>query len=133
MFSYYKTQGMSLLEKLDMLYREFGYSYNTLHSFEFEGESGFHHMQAIMEKFRTGLATIAGKTVTATLDYKTGINGLPRSNVIKFLLEDGCSVVVRPSGTEPKLKLYLSVLSPDRMTATDTEQTLIDYLKAYMA
>lgn len=133
MFSYYKSQGISLLEKLQMLYEEFGFSYNTLHSFEFEGESGFHKMQGIMNHFRDGLTNIAGRKITRTLDYRLGIDGLPKSDVLKFFLEDTGSVVVRPSGTEPKLKIYLSVCAPDQETATKTEQSLIDFIRAYMA
>lgn len=68
-----------------MLYHEFGFSYNTLHSFEFEGESGFHHMQAVMDKFRSGPDTIADKKVATRLDYGLGIDGLPKSNVLKIL------------------------------------------------
>lgn len=132
MFSYYKTQGISLLKKLEMLYHEFGFSYNTLHSFEFEGESGFHHMQAVMDKFRSGPDTIADKKVATRLDYGLGIDGLPKSNVLKFFLEDGCSVVMRPSGTEPKLKIYLSVLASDRQAAIQTEEKLIKDLHQYI-
>ncbi len=133
MFSYYKAQGISLLEKLEMLYEEFGFCYNTLYSFEFEGESGFHKMQAIMDTFRGGLDEIAGKKVVNTLDYSLGIDGLPKSNVLKFFLENTGSVVVRPSGTEPKLKIYLSVSTKDRKTASETEQTLIAFIRDFMA
>lgn len=133
MFSYYKAQGISLLEKLEMLYEEFGFCYNTLYSFEFEGESGFHKMQAIMDTFRGGLDEIAGKNVVNTLDYSLGIDGLPKSNVLKFFLENTGSVVVRPSGTEPKLKIYLSVSTKDRKTASETEQALIAFIRDFMA
>lgn len=133
MFSYYKAQGISLLEKLEMLYEEFGFCYNTLYSFEFEGESGFHKMQAIMDTFRGGLDEIAGKKVVNTLDYSLGIDGLPKSNVLKFFLENTGSVVVRPSGTEPKLKIYLSVSTKDRKTASETEQALIAFIRDFMA
>lgn len=68
MFAYYKTKGISLLEKLDELYSTYGYSMNTLHSFEFEGASGFDKMQDIMKKFREGLEVIGAKKVERCLD-----------------------------------------------------------------
>jgi phosphoglucomutase len=80
-----------------------------LHSFEFEGAEGFAKMQKIMENFRDGKKTIGGKRVLSCLDYSLGLAGLPKSNVLKFLLENNCSVVIRPSGTEPKLKIYISI------------------------
>ena len=132
MFSYYKAQGVSLLEKLEMLYEEFGFTYNTLYSFEFEGESGFHKMQAIMDAFRGGFEEMAGISVVNMLDYSLGIDGLPKSNVLKFFLKDTGSVVVRPSGTEPKLKIYLSVSAANRDAATATEQSLSQFIRAYI-
>lgn len=132
MFSYYKAQGISLLEKLEMLYEEFGFTYNTLYSFEFEGESGFHKMQAIMDAFRGGFDEMAGLAVVNMLDYSLGIDGLPKSNVLKFFLQDTGSVVVRPSGTEPKLKIYLSVSAANREAATVTEQALSQFIHEYI-
>lgn len=125
MFSYYATRGVSLLDKLDELYGIYGYCLNTLHSFEFEGSAGFAKMQEIMEDFRKGLASIGGKKVLKMLDYSQGLDGLPKSDVLKFLLEDNCSVVVRPSGTEPKLKIYASVNAKDRQEAEQTEKLLL--------
>lgn len=109
MFAYYKSKGISLLEKLDELYKTYGYTYNTLYSFEFDGSAGFKKMEEIMHAFRNGITAIGGKKVENLLDYEKGIGGLPKSDVLKFFLEGNCSVVVRPSGTEPKLKAYLSV------------------------
>ena len=129
MFSYYAAQGISLLQKLNELYEKYGYCLNTLHSYEFEGSAGFAKMQSIMAKFREGLEEIGGKKVLTTLDYKQGIHGLPKSDVLKFLLEDNCSVVVRPSGTEPKLKVYLSVSAENRALAVHEENTMADSLK----
>ena len=109
MFSYYKTQGISLLDKLNELYEKYGYCLNTLHSYEFEGSAGFVKMQSIMAKFREGLDSIGGKKVLKMLDFSVGLDNLPKSDVLKFLLEGNCSVVVRPSGTEPKLKIAFTV------------------------
>ncbi len=128
MFAYYKTRGISILEKLKELYAEFGYCLNTLHSFTFEGSAGFEKMQAIMAVFRQGLEKIGPKQVLQVLDYSQGLNGLPKSDVLKFLLEDNCSVVVRPSGTEPKLKAYISVSADNQTQAEVLEQAIMAQL-----
>lgn len=131
MFSYYKTQGVSLLDKLSELFKTYGYCLNTLHSFEFDGAAGFTKMQKIMVGFHKGLVEIGGKKVLETLDYSKGLNGLPKSDVLKFLLEDNCSVVVRPSGTEPKLKTYISVSAKNRTEAEALELKMKESLKNY--
>ena len=133
MFSYYNTQGVSLLDKLSELFDTYGYSLNTLHSFEFDGAAGFTKMQEIMVEFRKGLDQIGGKMVLETLDYSKGLNGLPKSDVLKYLLEDNCSVVVRPSGTEPKLKTYISVSAKNREEAESLELKMQESLKGYFA
>lgn len=133
MFAYYKTRGISLLQRLNQLYQEYGYCLNTLHSYEFDGSAGFGKMQSIMENFHRGLDTIGPKHVAQTLDYSKGLDGLPKSDVLKFLLEDNCSVVVRPSGTEPKLKAYISVSAPDAETARGLEAQIAAALEGFFA
>ena len=133
MFAYYATQGISLIDKLNALFDEFGYCLNTLHSYEFEGSAGFAKMQSIMEKFHRGLDVIGGKKVREVLDYSKGLDGLPKSDVLKFLLEDNCSVVVRPSGTEPKLKTYISVSAATHADAEILENKIVDELRGYFA
>lgn len=133
MFSYYKTQGISLLDKLNELYKEYGYCLNTLHSYEFDGAAGFTRMQEIMARFHKGLDAIGPKKVLNVLDYSRGLDGLPKSDVLKYLLEDNCSVVVRPSGTEPKLKTYISVSAESREAAEAMEVKIADSLKGYFA
>lgn len=125
MFSYYKTRNISLLDKLNELYQTYGYALNTLHSYEFDGSAGFTRMQNIMEAFRKDIPTISDKKVLKVLDYNNGLDGLPKSNVIKFILEGNSSVVVRPSGTEPKLKLYLSICASDKDKATIVEKEVL--------
>ena len=120
MFAYYKTRGVSLLEKLQALYREYGYCLNTLHTFAFPGSSGMARMAEIMKSFRGGLKELAGERVLRTEDYAEGLNGLPASDVLKFMTESG-SVVVRPSGTEPKLKIYISVTAENEGQAAERE------------
>ncbi|MDO5350034.1 MAG: phospho-sugar mutase [Lachnospiraceae bacterium] len=133
MFAYYAAQGCSLLDKLDELYQEYGYCFNTLHSYEFEGAAGFAKMQDIMARFREGLDGIGPKKVIKVLDYAKGLDGLPKSDVLKYLLEDNCSVVVRPSGTEPKLKAYVSVSAESREAAESVEAQIVDSLERYFA
>lgn len=132
MFAYYKTHGISLLEKLDELYRTYGYRLNTLHSYKFEGESGADKMDMIMEKFHTGVNEFGGKKVEKVLDYSKGLDGLPKSDVLKYLLEGSSSVVVRPSGTEPKLKVYISISAPSMEDAGEAEKKIADQIDAYM-
>lgn len=149
MFSYYAAKGVSLLDKLDELYRTYGYCLNTLHSYEFDGSAGFAKMQSIMQAFRGGaggccsdageccgnITEFGGKKVTKLLDYAPGIDGLPKSDVLKFLLADNCSIVVRPSGTEPKLKIYVSVSAENKEMAEKIEKAIVESaeekIKAY--
>ena len=131
MFAYYKNQGISLIDRLNELYKEYGYSLNTLHSYEFDGAAGFAKMQDIMKKFRQGLECIGGKQVLKVLDYSTGLDGLPQADVLKYLLEGNSSLVVRPSGTEPKLKAYISVSADSKEQATAIEAKMANELKAY--
>ena len=123
MFAYYKTRGISLLDKLDEIYAAYGCCLNTLHAYEFPGSAGMERMQSIMAAFHDGLTEIAGQKVIRTEDYSQGLNGLPKSDVLKFFIENG-SVVVRPSGTEPKLKLYLSVTAVNREAAEAKEREI---------
>ena len=133
MFSYYATRGIRLTDKLQELYKEYGYCRNTLHSFQFEGSAGFAKMQRIMALFRQGIQSFGGLRVEKVLDYSLGLDGLPKSDVLKFLLEGGCSLVVRPSGTEPKLKLYLSVTAEDAQTAAAIETSILAEAGQYFA
>lgn len=131
MFAYYKTRGVSLLKKLDEIFAQYGYCLNTLHSFEFEGAQGFGKMQEIMAEFHKGIDTLAGMRVENTLDYSKGLDGLPKSDVLKFILQDNCSVVVRPSGTEPKLKTYISVCAETKAQAVQIEEKIAKELSAF--
>lgn len=125
MFSYYATRGITLFDKLDELYKTYGYCMNTLHSYEFDGSVGFNKMQRIMETFRSDIKTMGSKKVIKVLDYTKGLDELPKSDVLKFILEDYCSIVVRPSGTEPKLKIYISVSAKDQRAAEKIETEIL--------
>lgn len=119
---WYKSKGVSLLERLEALYREYGYCLNTLHSYAFEGAAGFERMQGIMARLRKGLSSLGPRAVLRCVDYAQGVGGLPRSDVLKFFLSDDCSVVVRPSGTEPKLKAYITVTAKTRDLAKPSKK-----------
>ncbi len=123
MFAFYKTRGVSLLEKLNELYTQYGCCLNTLHSYTFPGSAGMQKMGEIMAELHRGLDSVGGEKVTRTEDYSVGLNGLPKSDVLKFYLDNG-SVVVRPSGTEPKLKTYISVTAENFDQAKEIEQTI---------
>ncbi|MBP3262425.1 phospho-sugar mutase [Pseudobutyrivibrio sp.] len=129
MFAYYKTRGISLLDKLDELYKKYGYCLNTLHSYEFEGSAGLEKMQNIMASMRNDMPEIGGVKVVKVNDYLKGIDGLPKSDVIKFYLEGNGSVVVRPSGTEPKMKVYVSISAADETTAKAKESDIVSFME----
>ena len=129
MFAYYKTRGISLLDKLDELYKKYGYCLNTLHSYEFEGSAGLEKMQNIMASMRNDMPEIGGIKVVKVNDYLKGIDGLPKSDVIKFYLEGNGSVVVRPSGTEPKMKVYVSISAADEATAKAMESNIVSFME----
>ena len=127
MFAFYKTRNVSLLQKLDELYEQYGYCLNTLHSYEFPGSSGMSKMNDIMRSFHKGIDTIVDMKVIKTEDYSTGLNGLPKSDVLKYFYQGedvNGSVVIRPSGTEPKLKAYISVTAADREAAKGIEKRI---------
>ncbi|MCI6040218.1 MAG: phospho-sugar mutase [Clostridiales bacterium] len=132
MFSCYASRGVSLLERLHQLYDDYGYCLNTLHSYAFDGSAGFAKMQAVMQTLRTGVASFGGRRVIQLLDYANGLDGLPKSDVLKFILEGGCTLVVRPSGTEPKLKLYLSVSAESHEAAESVEATIVKSVENFL-
>lgn len=129
MFAYYKTQGISLLDKLEELYQKYGYRLNTLHSYEFEGAAGAKKMKDIMKSFRGEFSSFGGQKIDKLIDYLPGVDGLPKSDVLKFLLEQNGSVVVRPSGTEPKIKFYISVTADSMKEAEMRENKIVKELE----
>ena len=133
--AWYAKQGMTLLDAINQLYAEFGCYRNALHSFAFEGESGMHTMDAIMKQLRqTPPTAIGGMAVESMVDYNTAGTGLPKANVLEFRLAGGAKLMVRPSGTEPKIKVYLSAVAPTEAAADAINDTLgkaaADLLKA---
>ena len=130
MTAWYKKKGMTLAQGIDALYEKYGFYRNDLASFTFEGSDGMTKMQSIMDNLRAnGPKEINGNTVTKIVDYNEGINGLPKSNVLEFNTEVG-KLIVRPSGTEPKIKLYLSARAKDMATAKTMNDSALEEIKA---
>ena len=130
MTTYYLSQNKTLVDKLDELYKKYGYYTTALKSINFPGEKGKSEMDKIISDLRKKpFHQICGKTVTEK-DYLQGINGLPKSNVLAFA-SDNIKVTIRPSGTEPKLKLYYQVKSDNKNTSTLLLQQVMQEVEAY--
>ena len=126
MCAYYKTQGITLLEQLQKLYQEFGYYKTELKSMKYEGQKGMETMASIINRIRENpIAEFEGKALEFT-DYATGVNGLPRSNVLRFRNED-VRLIIRPSGTEPKLKIYYQAKGATEAEADKRLQALVEF------
>ena len=109
--AWYAARGMTLLDALQALYDEFGFYHNALRSFAFDGESGMKTMRDIMARLRAEpLVEIAGYAVEGVTDYQGGAAGLPKADVLEYRLAGGAKLIIRPSGTEPKIKVYLSAM-----------------------
>ncbi|GIO62914.1 phospho-sugar mutase [Paenibacillus cineris] len=129
--AYYKAQGKTLYEVLQELYEQFGYFQEKLESRTLKGKDGLAQIQAKMSDWRSNPPqTVAGKTVTQVLDYSKGLDGLPKENVLKYMLEDGSWFCLRPSGTEPKIKVYFAVRGDSLDDANARIQKLSDEVMA---
>lgn len=122
--NHYKKQGLTLVDRLNALYKEFGDYKTSLMSFEYQGEEGQKKIQKIMEVMREPNINEVIPNIESIGDYKTGSitgkngtkpTGLPKSDVIKFFLKNGETIVIRPSGTEPKLKAYVFALGQESL------------------
>ena len=130
MFTWYKAQGKSLVDVLDELYQMYGYYESKLLSFQFEGADGFNKMQGLMAALRKERPVdIAGLSVERVIDYQQDETGLPKSNVVRFFLQNGAEAVVRPSGTEPKLKVYLTVVENTKNIDKTQITKMVNYFK----
>ncbi|MEE3333782.1 MAG: phospho-sugar mutase [Ruminococcus sp.] len=140
----FKKQGKSLAEVIDGLYEEYGYYKNTTLSFEFSGSEGMQKMADIMASLRDNApAEIAGYKVVGTSDYKLSVQkdllagtesviNLPKSNVLQYNLDKDNMVIVRPSGTEPKIKIYLTAVGEDKTDAQVITDNLEKSIKSIM-
>ncbi len=110
-----KSRGLTILDELEALYKELGYYLDAQDSHTLKGKDGAERIKGMMTWLREHGSGLKG--VSQTLDYSKGIDGLPKENVMKFLCADGSWFAVRPSGTEPKIKIYYSIKSTDRAGA----------------
>ena len=135
MAAYYRSIGSSIKERLEEIYAKFGRYLNKVDSFEFPGLSGMEKMAGIMNGLRKNPpAEIGGYKVAKVTDYQdTEKTGLPKANVLIYALEGGATVVVRPSGTEPKIKTYFTTLGKDLAQAQAQKDRLAAALKPLLA
>lgn len=126
MAAYYRSIGSSIKERLEEIYAEYGRYLNVVDSFEFPGLTGMDKMSGIMQGLRDNPPTSIGdKKVVSVTDYKNAeATGLPAANVLTYGLDNGATVVVRPSGTEPKIKTYFTTLGKDLADAQATKDEL---------
>ncbi|SHE11349.1 phosphoglucomutase/phosphomannomutase family protein [Chlamydia abortus] len=128
--AYYKSQGKTLYDVLQELYGQFGYYREALESRTLKGKDGLAKIRQIMEEWRShSPSNVCGKKITTMLDYTEGIDGLPKENVLKYLLEDGSWFCLRPSGTEPKIKVYFAVKAN---SAEESERLLAELRQEVM-
>ena len=128
MAAYYRKNGSSIKQRLEEIYKKYGYYLNAVDSFSFPGLSGMDKMQKIMEDLRkNGPKEIAGISVKNCVDYlDSEKTGLPRANVLLYKLENGESIIVRPSGTEPKIKAYFTTFGKSREEAGEEKKRLAE-------
>ncbi|MBF1030114.1 MAG: phospho-sugar mutase [Lachnospiraceae bacterium] len=135
MAAYYRSKGSSIKQRLEEIYQQYGRYLNQVDSFEFPGLSGMEKMSAIMESLRKNpLTEIAGVKVVQVTDYEEPEKtGLPKANILIYALEDGSGVVVRPSGTEPKIKIYFTTKGPDLAAAKAKKAALSASMKPFLS
>lgn len=131
MAAYYKKNKMTLVDALNVLYSEYGFYLDALDSFVLKGKDGASRIKNIMSYFKANKATVF-PNITDVKDYSTGIGDLPKSNVLKFFLKGGSWIAVRPSGTEPKLKMYYSVRGIDSSTCERSLQNIRTIINGIM-
>lgn len=127
---YYKLKGMNLYDALMEIYAKFGYYKETLKSITLKGIDGVEKIAEIMKEFRDNkIESIAGIKVDRFLDYNKGVDGLPKANVLKFVLEDNSWIAIRPSGTEPKIKFYFGVCGNNEVESDKKVELLMKYIE----
>lgn len=131
MASYYKERGKTLIDVLTILYNTYGYYYDMLQSYTLKGKDGSKKIQQIMELLRKKGLTSAIPEIREKIDFETAIDELPKTNMLKFILEDHSWIAVRPSGTEPKIKIYYSI-KDDNMEKAMKRQKIYDTILGKM-
>jgi phosphoglucomutase len=116
MAAWYKNQGKTLVDGLNEIYDEYGYYLDYLDSFVLKGKDGAEKIQNLMVTFREKGTSLL-PDIKEIIDFKDGIRDLPKENVLKYIFNDGSWMAVRPSGTEPKIKVYYSIVDPDKNNA----------------
>ena len=129
MAAYYYDKGMTLYEGLQEVYKKYGYYREELQSITLKGIDGMEQIKYIMNTFRTSnIEEIAGIKVAELKDYSKGIDSLPKSDVLKFILEDNSWIAVRPSGTEPKIKFYYGCNGADKEVVDNKLEEIIKFV-----
>ncbi|MBQ7837490.1 MAG: phospho-sugar mutase [Clostridia bacterium] len=129
MAAYHKNNGRTLVDALDEIYGEYGYYFDCLETFVLKGKEGAEKIQSAMKAMRESGENLFDD-LDVLLDYSKGIDGLPKENVLRFDFKDGSWAAARPSGTEPKLKLYFSVKGENREQAEIRQQAIRNTLAA---
>lgn len=130
MAAFYKAQGKSLIDVINDIYEEHGYYSNEVVSIVLEGVDGQERIGRIMTEVRTNpIEEINGDKVVKVVDYQNDDTGLPKSNVLKYYFDDNSWVTLRPSGTEPKIKIYVNAISDSMDKAKDKKDAIIKFMK----
>ncbi|MCD7723102.1 MAG: phospho-sugar mutase [Clostridiales bacterium] len=142
--AFYKLQGKNLIEVMNEIYAEFGYYKNSVKSYEFEGAAGMKKMESIMNSLRDSAPQQLAKSQIIKIDdYKTSISkdlisgseteiDLPKSNVLSYEAENGCTLIIRPSGTEPKIKAYVTAVGSSAAQSASIAEVLTNEADALM-
>ena len=144
MAAFCKTEGKTLWQYMESIYEKYGYYFNELDNYAFEGASGMKKMADMMENLRNNVpAEISGSKVVWVGDYKKGTTldlvsgasgktGLPSSNVLSYRCENGSTAIVRPSGTEPKIKIYITAKESSREKAAAEVKNISEAMKGIL-
>lgn len=131
MAAYHKNEGRTLTDALNSLYAGYGYYYDCLETVVLEGKSGAEKIQSVMQALRENWKTTF-EDVKQVIDYSTGVEDLPKENVLKFIFNDGSWAAARPSGTEPKIKMYYSVKSENEEKAKKRQQEISSIILSFV-
>ena len=130
MAGFYKKKGKSLLDVLEDIYEEHGYYANDVISITLQGIDGQERIGRIMEEVRNNpIKDLANLSTEHIIDYKLDETGLPKSNVLKYYFNDNSWLALRPSGTEPKIKIYVNAVADTKKEAEDKKEELVKEMR----